>query len=441
MLEAVSRAPLIDYASHPAFRPYVEESAEANAAVAEAIRKADAALEQIHGSAALLPVPEIESIYRSRVLPELDAIARVCAAKLSPELPIAKVAAAAVAECREELLKAACFENDKKRPWRGGRLLPAAERVADDLSLRGISLHHMPQATLDAIEADVGRLRGRLLEQSQRNGGDRCALALPPSGAYWAEITNFLQKSGILGGCSYSRRELLEPAHCGLVFSHDGERWWQDCYADVGIRTTRTVYMHNDKDFDYMKVMIYLGRVDETQGPFCFVPGSHRWQRSRTQSFFFKALDSALNANFAPREPVRTVYYRKAYHHPEFRRQLMLLPAPLRGSSHFGDDVLDDAEQAKFLLAQELTITTDVANCMAFIGADGIHRGGTVTQGSRWALQLFMHRLPPVHRRIERSTKAAYGKARSTLRGAVRRMIGDRGIQAARSLAGRLAGR
>jgi len=47
---------------------------------------------------------------------------------------------------------------------------------------------------------------------------------------------------------------------------------------------------------------------------------------------------------------------------------------------------------------------------------------------------------PPVHRRIERSAKAAYSLTRSKLRGAVRHVLRDRGIQAARSLVHRVTG-
>ena len=86
-------------------------------------------------------------------------------------------------------------------------------------------------------------------------------------------------------------------------------------------------------------------------------------------------------------------------------------------------------------------ITSDVANCMAFIGADGIHRGGCVQEGRRWAFQLGLMKIPPLPRRIERGAKAAYGLARSKLRGAVRRALGDRGIAAARSAVKRIAGR
>jgi len=299
----------------------------------------------------------------------------------------------------------------------------------------------MPDSVVRAIYDDVGQYRERLLEMSTTNGGTNCALALPLASRYWKEVAAFLKESGLLDGCSHYRREPLEPIYCALVLSHPGEKWWRGCYEDVGIATSRAVYMHNDKDYDMMKILVYLDEVDEKRGPFHFIRGSHKWQRSRTQSYFFKALDHAFNSNLAAREPVRTVYYRKVFRHAEFREQFVKLPQALRGSSHFGDDLLDGSPLGDWLLAQESVITSDVANCMAFIGADGIHRGGCVQEGRRWAFQLGLMKIPPLPRRIERGAKAAYGLARSKLRGAVRRALGDRGIAAARSAVKRIAGR
>jgi len=171
------------------------------------------------------------------------------------------------------------------------------------------------------------------------------------------------------------------------------------------------------------------------------VRGSHQWCRSRAQSFFFKAMDAAANVVLAPQEPVRTVYYRKMFRHPAFREQFLKLPRPLRGTSHFGDDVLADSELSRWLLERETAVTSEMANCAAFIGADGIHRGGCVREGRRWALQLGLRKTPPLHRRVERQAKAAYGFTQSKVRGAMRRLIGERGVETVRSLAMRVTGR
>jgi hypothetical protein len=441
MIQSSAVFPAIDYVSHPAFRGLKPAGTSRDAAIEEAVRRADEALNAIHASASPLPVSEIEQSYHTVVLPQLDTIGRLAANLLPAEHSIAKIAAEALAETREELLKEALFHNEKKRYRPTGPASASVERIARDLTDDGLSLHRAPQETITAIWDDVGEYRQRLTELSGRNGGTNCALALPHSGRFWSEISAYLERAGIVAGCSLARRQSLELSYCALVLSHDGETWWRDCYQDAGLPSAKTVYMHNDKDYDIMKVLVYLSDVDDARGPFCFVKGSHKWLRSRTQSFFFKAFDAAANRILAPLEPVRTVYYRKIFRHPAFREQFLQLPRPLRGSSHFGDDVLDDAELSGWLLARETAVTSDLANCMAFIGADGIHRGGCVRQGERWALQLGLRQTPPLHRRIERQAKAAYALTRSKLRGAVRRFVGDRGAQSVRSLAQRVSGR
>jgi hypothetical protein len=426
MIQASTQFPSIDYAAHPAFRSFSPAEPSKDAVFEQALRQIDEVLDEIHASPAALPAADIEHAYQTRALPQLETLGRLLTESLPSDLPIAAIAGTALAETREELLKEALFQNEKKR-FRPNDVTPSVERIARDLTDDGLSLHQTPPGTIQAIWDDVSQYRPRLTEMSGRNGGMNCALALPHSGRFWNEISAYLTRSGIIAGCSMARRQPLELAYCALVLSHTGERWWRGCYEDVGIPTGRTVYMHNDKDYDIMKVLVYLTDVKEPQGPFCFVRGSHRWRRSKTQSFYHKAFDAAANVNLAPREPQRTVYYRKAFRHPEFRRQFLLLPRPLRGSSHFGDDVLDDSDLSRWLLERETAVTSEMANCMAFIGADGIHRGGAVTEGERWALQIGLKQTPPLHRRLERQAKAAYALTRSKLRGAAKRLVGKRG--------------
>ncbi len=326
MIQASAAFPSVDYASHPAFRGFHPAQAQRDAAIEEAIRRADEVLEAIHASPSPLPGAEMEQSYSAQVLPQLEAIGRSAADALPTELPIAKIVEAALVETREELLKEALFHNEKKRFRPIERSSPSADQIARDLTDDGLSLHRAPQATIQAIWDDVGEYRQRLTEMSGRNGGTNCALALPPSGRFRSEIAAYLDRAGIVAGCSLARRQALELSYCALVLSHDGETWWRDCYGDTGVATAKTVYMHNDKDYDIMKVLVYLSDVNESRGPFCFVRGSHKWGRSRTQSFFFKAFDAAANRILAPLEPVRTVYYRKVFRHPAFREQFLKLP-------------------------------------------------------------------------------------------------------------------
>ena len=228
---------------------------------------------------------------------------------------------------REELLKEALFQNEKKRYRPAGDVAPNVERIAHDLAEDGLSLHQAPQPMIKAIWDDVGQYRPRLTDQSARNGGMNCALALPHAGRFWNEVAAYLEQSGILAGCSARTPTVLEACDLALWCCRTRAKSGGAAATIRGIPTAQTVYMHNDKDYDIMKVLVYLSDVKEPQGPFCFVRGSHRWLRSKTQSFFHKSFDAAANVNLAPREPQRTIYYRKAFRHPEFRRQFLMLPA------------------------------------------------------------------------------------------------------------------
>jgi hypothetical protein len=86
----------------------------------------------------------------------------------------------------------------------------------------------------------------------------------------------------------------------------------------------------------------------------------------------------------------------------------MKLPASLRGSTHFGDDVLDSSELSQKLLATERTFVGSAGTLILFDGSAGIHRGALVHRGERWALQIGL--------------QATQGGARKTVPGLVGRM-------------------
>ena len=84
-------------------------------------------------------------------------------------------------------------------------------------------------------------------------------------------------------------------------------------------------------------------------------------------------------------------YYRPRFKDPELRKHLMMMPGPMRGSSHFGDDVINETDASAFLLENTLTVTSEVGNMALFDGARLIHRGSLVKQGERFAMQIVFH--------------------------------------------------
>ena len=70
------------------------------------------------------------------------------------------------------------------------------------------------RSTIQAIWDDVGEYRQRLTEMSGRNGGMNSPLALPQSGRFRSEISAYLDRAGIVAGCSLARRQALELSYC-----------------------------------------------------------------------------------------------------------------------------------------------------------------------------------------------------------------------------------
>ena len=121
MTQPATCFPLIDYADHPAFRSFSPALASKDAIIEEAIRRADAVLEEMHASASPLAAAELKRAYESRVLPAIDSIGHDLAAALPAELAIAGIAEAALAETRRELLAEALFQNASESDFRRRR--------------------------------------------------------------------------------------------------------------------------------------------------------------------------------------------------------------------------------------------------------------------------------------------------------------------------------
>jgi hypothetical protein len=104
---------------------------------------------------------------------------------------------------------------------------------------------------------------------------------------------------------------------------------------------------------------------------------------------------------------------------------VLALPAVLRGSTHFGDDVLDGSALSEALLEAEETFVAPAGTLIVFDGSRGIHRGGLVRPGGqRWALQLaFRVRRDPPQSAWRRIRSDLYGSL-SYAKYAVTRLFG-----------------
>ena len=93
---------------------------------------------------------------------------------------------------------------------------------------------------------------------------------------------------------------------------------------------------------------------------------------------------------------------------------MLLLPPLLRGTTHFGDDILDDTDLSRKLLSQEVVFKGPTGTCVLFDGSRGIHRGSLVTTGGRWAVQIGL--------RVQRETSLPRVRKRGALRKQLRKL-------------------
>jgi hypothetical protein len=200
------------------------------------------------------------------------------------------------------------------------------------------------------------------------------------------EITNLVNELGISELFSAHLGVPVDYWGSGIELTTDQHLWWQNCYADVGLSIANTAYMHADHGDFSPKVMLYLSEVTPETGPTRFVKASNTWKRSEYFFQFHKGLDHVAGhfiGNLMPGD-----YYRPLYKFPEFREILMSFPKGFVGTSHFGDDIMNDSAESRRLISQEFTLLSEKGDLIAFDGGRGIHRGSNILLGERLAAQL-----------------------------------------------------
>lgn len=381
--------PFVDYTAHPAFAGAIHSENDSDTTLYNDIfARIDTVFEAVSSDATYRNATEIEQYFVQNIDPYIAEL-KQHTSLATKDCLFADAAVDAFLRLRNELLNHAVFNNRKKRYHSKASLDTTAKNVVRDLQEEGISLYSFDANDIATVFHQTKEYQTQLKDRAAQNPKKQQGLPLPKTGAYWSMVENMLAATGIAEGISEFNRCTMDMQHCALYYSQPAEEWYKDGYADVGLATPRTATMHYDHDFNSTKILFYLKEVTENDGPFSVVKGSNRWKKSYTQFSYFKQLDQTLARTVATLNAVPTDFYRPIIKFPQYRAEFMKLPKPLQGSSHFGDDILDDTELSKFLLQNELKITTAVANCSIFTGHSAIHRGGMVGKsGERWAFQI-----------------------------------------------------
>jgi hypothetical protein len=236
----------------------------------------------------------------------------------------------------------------------------------------------------------------------------RVAESLPRYSSVGVRLDKFFHRSAVLDGLSDCFGSNVTFVGFGLEYSHSKQDWWQNCYADVGLATSKTVYMHYDHGCRNPKAIIALSDVTEENGPTGYIKGSNTRPRSNFIHFLIKSVDQRFYDDYVAGTQS---YYRRRFQEVEYRREFLMLPKALQACSHFGEDIIDDTALSVDLLKNEVKITRDVGNCVVFDGDYGIHRGALVKSGERFVFQVIFAIEPDLPK-----SKVLYHRARAIAR-------------------------
>lgn len=151
--------------------------------------------------------------------------------------------------------------------------------------------------------------------------------------------------------------------------------YWTNHFSDVNLPDPPTSYMHIDSSVSYIKAIIYLNEVSETNGSFCYVRGSNLVMKRKGFWDFIirKANDMSRLDRTDPRN----------------RELFRALPSFFRRKSEMGNDYKPGDDFTHELLRNEVKFTSDRGDMIVF-DTDGIHRGAMVQTGERLILQVAM---------------------------------------------------
>ena len=269
-------------------------------------------------------------------------------------------------------LAAGAVRHNLRRAARGGTA-PASgadEVVREALADDGVFVFRMTAAEqarmAELTDPWFRELEGRLAAGIRDFDDNRVWIDEARAPEPYAWFREMLARAGVVGG---SRAYLGRPvtvAHLIPQINTLGTDFWTGQFADIGEPDPACNYCHVDTAWGITKMIVYLGEVDEANGPFAYVRGSHRARDGFWGRLVRKANDHAGLSSTRP----------------AVRRLFAALPRALQHKAAFGPDLRDSHPMADDLLRAEWRITSDHGHGILF-DPDGVHRGGMVREGRR----------------------------------------------------------
>jgi hypothetical protein len=364
----------VDYAQHPAFAPFVKSTASADpftgifdvidAAIATRIDGNDCqgvVLAEARANIRRLidEEPDIESTFKPFVAAAFDR---------------------AVDRCADE--------EARRRGWGRGLAGASGEarRRAEQILEEGYTAYRMPPETIrevrELLMPDIERLRRGLVEVPDE------VIITPPSNPVARDIVKeFCEQAGVFEALSAYYGHPYRDLGFAIHLSYSKDTWFRQ-FDDIGLEMPQTAQMHFDLSFEHPKAMLYLNDVSEKQGPFSVVQKTEPWEWFGSELAFRKEILYGVAYFTAEIHGQTMTGNRSVLRIPEARRIFVSLPCSLRRLSHAGDHILDGTDLSRQLLRAETRLVGEAGLMPIFAGSHVFHRGGLVTEGERWALQI-----------------------------------------------------
>ncbi len=400
--------PVIDYCAHPAFTPHaVALNASFEQEVEALVTQANEALRVRYVADERLPAPELELWLERELVAPFERLRQACAAALPPAHVMTRCVDEALRAAKEDARAEARFRNLVAEP-NSARMARTSRAVAQELREQSIVVGQIDQRRLSAMAADLEPQMALLRASQSALRGTRSWRILPRAGLYYRVLQQALDEHGYTGATSAFYGCEMELLSVNLVYSHEREVWWRDCYADCGLPTSPAAYYHHDQDWHQIKAVLYLTPATRETGAFSYIEGGHGFRQGNALAHFYFHLGHEMDRAAAMANVGVPQYYRRGFTDPALRAGFVNLPRVLQGSTHFGDDLHERSPHTTALLARERVVESSSGNVVLFNGGDLLHRGGLVQRGERWSLQLmFGPRVTPARRLLVRAQHTA----------------------------------
>jgi len=377
------RFPEVDYESHPAYSCFRIAPVYDDQSLDQEVRAADQAYANFCNISGPTERDAEESLRQIR-----EAIDRFVLQARKQNIPA--VAEEWLHSCARWTVNDIAYELARRvfsaREYRSSALSKDRAQQLSAMRTDGMYVTTLPGDAYEEIRRLALVHREELKARSARDPSERAVTSVKFNSPLWKAIKTATRDAGIIDVLSELKQNRVTMLGAGLEYSSSSQNWHQNIYSDVGLPESPYQYMHFDEGYCIPKAMIYVTPVADANGPTRAIPGSNCWEFSEFQLRMHRALDRMIGDRYG--DLCAGSAYRPLARRPDLRRVFMQLPKAVRGSSHFGDDVIPGTVAADALQGREIQYLSDGAQALVFDGPHLLHRGSIVQDGERLALQV-----------------------------------------------------